>query len=134
MTRRRIVFPVTGLVVAAVLTVAGACDRKHEPGSFSPTDPVVAVALKLSSAAASITANGSSTTDITAEITPAAAPGRRTVDFKTSTGPESIPADVVNVELLLLRRIFDHLGSDRQSPEPLSRASPAVTELVYTST
>ena len=38
------------------------------------------------------------------------------------------------VELPSLRRILDHLGCERQSPEPLSRAPPAVTELVYTST
>jgi hypothetical protein len=38
------------------------------------------------------------------------------------------------VELPSLRRILDHLGCERQSPEPLSPAPPAVTELVYAST
>ncbi len=64
----------------------GACDRHHDPDRFSPTAPGVVNALVVVADRTSLVADGSSTTVLTATISPLAAEDRRMVTFKASTG------------------------------------------------
>jgi hypothetical protein len=82
---KKLPLPAALLLTAAALS-SGCSDRRHDPDDFSPTAPGVVNTLKISSDKMSITADGSSTAVITAEINPDAVPGRRTVEFTTSTG------------------------------------------------
>lgn len=80
MIRRTLAGLLAGGAVAAAVAL-GAC---HHPEDFSPT--AVADTLVIKPAKSSITADNSSTTDIVATLSSDAAPGRRSVEFTTSTG------------------------------------------------
>jgi len=75
-----------GVVLGGLGLLLGACDRHHEPDRFSPTAPGVINALVVTADRTSLIADGSSTTVLTATISPSAAEDRRTVVFKASTG------------------------------------------------
>ncbi len=76
-----------GLSLLAVVSLGNRCnERRYDPDAFSPTAPGVFDTLTLKPDKSSITADGSSTTVITATLSPVAAEGRRTVEFTTSTG------------------------------------------------
>jgi hypothetical protein len=96
---KKLPFP-AALLLAATILSSGCSDRRHDPDDFSPTAPGVANTLRISSDKPSITADGSSTAVITAEISADAVPGRRTVEFTTSTGtfvgaPTATPMQMV---------------------------------------
>ncbi|HSK77387.1 MAG TPA: hypothetical protein VLQ45_13120 [Thermoanaerobaculia bacterium] len=76
-----------GALLGGLGLLLGACgDRHHDPDRFSPTSPGVVNALVVTADRTSLVADGSSTTVLTATISPLAAEDRRTVTFKTSTG------------------------------------------------
>lgn len=71
-----------GSVLALLAFLAGCYDRdKH-----SPTEPEFQEALELTASASSVPADGFSRVVITAQISPAAAADRRTINFSTDAG------------------------------------------------
>lgn len=87
------------LPLLTALTLASRCDeREHDPDDFSPT--ALSDTLIVAPTQKSITADGSSTTDIVATLSSDAALGRRTVKFTTTTGtfigaPDGTPKELM---------------------------------------